>query len=248
MLSYHGTAMSELISCILATGNRERFVRQALRCFSAQTYPHRELIVVDDGETPVAPLCRSTPGVRYIRLDRRTPTGTKLNLGIEAASGSILQKVDDDDYYAPGFLATAVGRVQASRSARAIAAWDCFLILLATGARPALYFSGYRWMAGGTLCFRRAVWQSAPFRDVAKDEDAYFLEDHTGPRLRVRAPEEYVLVRHGKNTWKRFGNGGQVDSGVRELERYPKSIAEVTGEEAARFYAGLGRVSRSAAV
>jgi glycosyltransferase involved in cell wall biosynthesis len=248
MLSYHGTPMSELISCILATGNRERFVPQALRCFVAQTYPHRELVVVDDGEVPVGRLCRATPGVRYLRLDRRTPTGTKLNLGIEAARGSILQKIDDDDYYAPRFLATAAERLQASRSARAIAGWDCFLILLAAAARPALFFSGHGWLAGGTLCFRRAVWEAAPFRDVAKDEDAYFLEDHAGPRVRIRAPEQYVLVRHGRNTWRRFRNGAGVEGFVRTLERYPKPIPEVMGEEAARFYTSLRGLTRSAAV
>ena len=240
--------MSELISCILATGNRERFIPQALRCFAAQTYPNRELIVVDDGEVPVGGLCGSMPRVRYLRLDRRTPTGTKLNLGIEAAAGSILQKLDDDDYYAPGFLATAVGRLQASRSARAIAAWDSFLILLAPAARPTLYFSGNGWMAGGTLCFRREAWQAAPFRAVAKDEDAYFLEDQTGPPLRVRAPEEYVLVRHGKNTWRRFRNGLGVEDFVRTLKPYPKSLEEVAGKEAARFYDGLRLLTRSAAV
>lgn len=248
MLSYHGQSMSELVSCILATGNRERFIPQALRCFAAQTYPDRELIVVDDGEVPVAGLCGSMPRVRYLRLGRRTPTGTKLNLGIEAAAGTIVQKLDDDDYYAPGFLAASVGRIQASRSARAIAAWDSFLIFLASAARPALYGSGSGWMAGGTLCFRREVWQAAAFRDVARDEDAYFLDDHAGPRLRVRAPEEYVLVRHGKNTWRRFRNGVAVEDFVRTLEPYPKSLEEVVGEDAARFYTGLPLLSRSAAV
>jgi glycosyltransferase involved in cell wall biosynthesis len=248
MLSYHGQAMSELVSCILATGNRERFMAQALGCFAAQTYPDRELIVVDDGEVPVAGLCGPAPRVRYLRLDRRTPTGTKLNLGIEVAAGSILQKLDDDDYYAPGFLASSVGRLQASRSHRAIAAWDSFLILLASAARPTLYFSGNGWMAGGTLCFRRQTWQAAPFRDVARDEDAYFLGDHSGPRLRVREPEQYVLVRHGQNTWRRFRNGVAVEDFVRSLKPYPKSLKELVGEDAARFYAGLPLLSRSAAV
>jgi glycosyltransferase involved in cell wall biosynthesis len=240
--------MSELISCILATANRERFIPQALACFAAQTYPHRELIVVDDGEVSVGALCRDAPGVKHIRLDRPTPTGTKLNLGMENASGSILQKIDDDDYYAPGFLATAVARIQGSPSPMGIAAWDCFLILLARSERQTLYFSGNGWLAGGTLCFRREVWAATPFRNVAKDEDAYFIDEAAGPFLRIRSPEEYVLVRHGGNTWKRFGDGDTVESWARTLERYPKGLAEVVGEDAARFYAGLRRITRSAAV
>jgi glycosyltransferase involved in cell wall biosynthesis len=238
--------LSELISCILATGNRNQFFPYALRYFAAQTYPHRELIVVDDGETPVADLCAGQAGLKYIRLDRRTPTGTKLNLGIDLARGTILQKIDDDDYYAPGFLATAVSQMKGSSSRDVIAGWDSFLIYLASAARPALYYSGTGWLAGGTLSFRRAVWDAAPFRDVPKNEDWYFTKDHPGPYLRISSPEAYVLIRHGRNTWKRFHDGDAVDSWVRTLERYPKSISEIAGEDSARFYAGLRRLGRSA--
>ena len=58
----------ELISCILATRNRPQFVEQALRCFEAQTYRNRELIVVDDGELNVRDLCLNRHGVRYVLI------------------------------------------------------------------------------------------------------------------------------------------------------------------------------------
>lgn len=230
--------ISELVSCVMATRDRGRFIPQALGCFAAQTHPFRELIVVDDGEDSVEALCRGVAGVKHLRLDRRTPTGRKLNLGFECAKASILQKLDDDDYYGPDFLATAAARIQASRWRRAIAAWDCFLVHLAGSAE--LRFSGYGWLAGGTLCFRREVWESGPFRAVARDEDAMFLEDHPGRRLRVRdAPEQYVLVRHGRNTWNRFRTGADVDEYLRGLSAYPKTLREVVGPEAAKFYSGL---------
>jgi O-antigen biosynthesis protein len=230
--------MSETVSCIMVTGRRNRFIPQALRCFGAQTYQHRELVVVDDGEEPAGRHCEGVSGVKYIRLDRRTPTGRKLNIGIENASGSILQKWDDDDYYAPEFLKTSVARIQESASPRRIAAWDSFLILLAGSTR--LYWSGPGWRAGGTICFRRQVWEQAPFRGVAKDEDAFFLEDHAGRPLRIHAPELYVLVRHGANTWDRFRNGAEVDSYVRSLKTTGKHIRDVVADRAsARFYERL---------
>lgn len=229
---------NELVSCVMATRDRRRFIPHALGCFAAQTHPFRELIVVDDGEVSVEALCSGVAGVKYLRLDRRTPTGRKLNLGFECAGGSILQKLDDDDHYGPDFLARAAARIQASRWRRAIAAWDCFLVHMAGSAE--LRFSGHGWMAGGTLCFRREVWESGPFRAVARDEDATFLEDHPGRRLRVRdAPEQYVLVRHGRNTWRRFSNGTDVDGFLRALNVYPKTLEEVAGPETANFYAGL---------
>ena len=40
--------MSIRVSCVLATGNRPAFTRQAIRCFLRQTRDDSELIVVDD--------------------------------------------------------------------------------------------------------------------------------------------------------------------------------------------------------
>jgi glycosyltransferase involved in cell wall biosynthesis len=230
--------MSEFVSCLLATGNRHRFFQQALRCYLSQDYPHRELIVVDDGEQPVGDHCVKVEGVRYLRLDRKTPTGTKLNLAAEAAAGTILQKLDDDDYYRPEFLATAVGRLLAGDWRRSIAGWDCFLVLLA--GEKELHFSGNGWFAGGTLCFSKKLWQGKPFRDIPVDEDHWFLEDHGSRRqLRVYEPEQYILVRHGRNTWRAFGNGQNADEYLRSLPLYPKAISEVVDAEALRFYQAL---------
>src|SRR5215831_17693241 len=107
--------MTPPVSCILVTRDRPAFFRQALRCFSAQDYPHKALIVVDDGTTAVGPQCAGLPDVKYIRLTSSAPTGTKLNIGIEAARGEIVQKLDDDDFYAPGFLSAAVRRLSRAR-------------------------------------------------------------------------------------------------------------------------------------
>src|SRR5438045_4215489 len=135
--------MKPLVSCVLVTRDRPGFFRQALRCFAAQDYPNKELIVVDDGGTPVDTLCDGVPGVRYLRLEEFRPTGTKLNLGVDAARGDILQKLDDDDYYAPGFLSSAAARLARARRSDALVCWCCFAVLIA--GEPRLYFSGHGW-------------------------------------------------------------------------------------------------------
>lgn len=228
-------AAPQLVSCILPTCDRADFFPQALRCFLRQTYTPKELIVVDDGGQPVEHVCAGIDCVRYVRLGRVTPTGTKLNIGIEHARGDILQKLDDDDYYHPGFLRTAVATLS-SRTPAALITWDCFLILMAGESRAR--YTGHGWTAGGTLCFPRRVWESSPFRDVAADEDWWFLNDHSSEIATVCAPEQYMLVRHGRNTWA-HEEAGPVDDRLRQLPFYPKPLECVVDRHDLEFYRSL---------
>ena len=227
-----------LISCVMATGNRPRFFRQALRCFARQTYPNRELIVVDDGQPPVEEMCGGIDNVRYIRTGSPAPAGTKLNLAIEAARGEILQKLDDDDYYHPEFLATAAAHLPAEQQESTLVAWDCFLIAIAGEKR--LRYSGYGWRAGGTFCFSKQMWRRKPFRDISRSEDSWFAHDHQPAIVRVREPERYILVRHGGNSWTQMQGGLDADQFLATLQEYPRSMEEVMADpEDVKFYRSL---------
>jgi glycosyltransferase involved in cell wall biosynthesis len=232
-------AVDEFVSCVMATRNRRHFFRQAVRCFLRQTYKHSELIVVDDGERPVAELCPRSARVRYVRLPRLTPTGTKLNIGIKEARGTVIQNLDDDDYYHPDFLKLAVSRLPDKNRTRCLVGWDCFLVLLAGEAR--VCFSGHGWVAGGTFCFSRELWERTNFRDVPRDYDDWFLRDLQPEVVPVCAPEHYILVRHGRNTWKRMRNRQRVDDFFRGLPKYKKPLADLVDPRAQAFYRSLAR-------
>ena len=229
--------MKPLISCVLVTRDRPGFFRQALRCFSAQDHPNKELVVVDDGETPVASMCDGVAGVTYLRLTNRTPTGSKLNLGIDAARGDILQKLDDDDYYGPKFLSTAAARLGRARRPDALVCWCCFAVLIK--GDPRLYFSGHGWKTGGTLCFHRALWRRHQFRDLYSSSDSWFIRDNDPAIVRVcGATDQYMIVRHGANTWTRIVGHESIESYFR-LHPYTRTLRRLVGRANAAFYQAL---------
>jgi len=230
-----------LVSCVLVTKDRPAFCRQALRCFAAQDYPHKELVVVDDGVEPVDRLCAGVAHVKYIRLTERTPTGTKLNIGIEAARGNLLQKLDDDDYYAPAFLSAAVTRLRRARESKPIVVWCCFAVLVA--GEKQLYFSGHGWKTGGTLCFRRSLWKTTRFRNLYASSDSWFIRDSGASIVRVCASDQYVVVRHGANTWNAIKGYASAEAYFR-LRPYPKRIRAIVGARNARFYQALMAAER----
>jgi len=220
----------------MATRDRHDFMPQALRCFLRQSYPNRELVVVDDGETPVEALCRGQSGVRYLRLTQPTNTGTKLNIGIEEALGDVIQKLDDDDFYHRDFVRLSEARLPRRPAPRTMVAWCCFLVLLR--GEPRVRHSGHGWTAGGTLCFQRALWRRTPFRDVPRRVDAWFLFDHKPRLLRVCAPEHYILVRHGENTWRQMEGGG-VDEFFQKCAVHQKRVRELVESGDLHFYRRL---------
>jgi glycosyltransferase involved in cell wall biosynthesis len=227
------------VSCVMATTGRFRFVRQATRCFLRQTYLNAELIIVDESTPGVEDLCSGIRSVRYLRAPAGTSLGAKLNLGVEQAQGTIIQKIDDDDFYGREFLECAVTSLEDSAAARALVAWDCFLVLLA--GDPRIRFSGHGWAAGGSLCFHRELWTKAKFRNIPNAVDAAFLADTNAEIRRICAAHLYLVIRHGRNTWVRDNNGQSVDDAFRDAPDSGIGIRQLTEPIDYPFYEALMR-------
>ena len=199
-------SVQPLVSCVLATAGRARFLAQAIKYFQRQTYEPRELLIVDDQGAPAAHVVPDDPRIRYLASDGPTPLGGKLNLAIAAARGSIIQKLDDDDYYHPDFLVATTGALRGPNAAATIAGCASFLVLIAATGHLTFSGSGQGWCAGGTLCFHRELWERRPFRYLPRAEDSWFLNDHAPARARIERPHLYILVRHGEgHAWTRTG-------------------------------------------
>jgi cellulose synthase/poly-beta-1,6-N-acetylglucosamine synthase-like glycosyltransferase len=76
-----------LVSCIMPSFNRRRFVPRAIMYFLRQDYPNKELVLVDDGTDPIGDLIPADPRLHYIQIPQRASRGAKRNLACEQASG-----------------------------------------------------------------------------------------------------------------------------------------------------------------
>ena len=93
------------ISVIINNYNYGRFVAQAIESALAQTYPHKEIIVVDDGSTDDSRtvLQRYEGRVRLI-LKENGGQASAFHAGFAAAQGEVICFLDSDDYWAPTLL------------------------------------------------------------------------------------------------------------------------------------------------
>jgi glycosyltransferase involved in cell wall biosynthesis len=191
-----------LVSCIMPTHNRRRFVGQAIRYFLRQDYPQRELIVVDDGDDAVGDLVPDDARIHYVHLSERRSVGAKRNLACQLGRGELICHWDDDDWIAPHRLRLQVAGLRDS------GADVC-------GTRELLHYrpkAGDAWLyrslpedgvyvVGGSLLFRRSSWAANPFEDRHLGEDTVFVRQFRIDRVYAMTDASfYVAVIHDRNT------------------------------------------------
>jgi O-antigen biosynthesis protein len=192
-----------LVTCIMpTTADRRAFVPQAIRSFLRQDYPHCELLVLDDGATPVAYCVPSHDRIRYLRLDGKRTIGAKRNLACEQARGDLIVHWDDDDWYPP---------TRVSRQVRAMIDGDADVC----GSSSLFFYDpsvdraweyryeggGVSWVAGTTLAYRRRFWQAHRFPEIQVGEDAQFIWSGKGAKVcDLRDSTLSIAMVHSANT------------------------------------------------
>ena len=99
--------MTPLVSIIVPCFNAERFLAATLDSAFAQTWPHTEVILVDDGSTDGSLALARTYESRGLRILIQPNRGAAAarNTGLRAARGEFIQYLDSDDLLAPDKIA-----------------------------------------------------------------------------------------------------------------------------------------------
>lgn len=103
-----------LVSCICGTYNRppshQHLLEEAIESFLRQTYPNKELLVLNDCSRQE--LVCDAPGVRVVNLSERLPSlGDKWNAAIRLSRGELIAPWNDDDISLPSRLSFSVERL-----------------------------------------------------------------------------------------------------------------------------------------
>jgi len=97
------------VSVIIPAYNSGPYLTETIESVLRQTYPHREIIVVDDGSTDDTParVARYGPALTYIR-QAQGGVGAARNRGVAAARGDYIALLDHDDLWVPEKLEVQV--------------------------------------------------------------------------------------------------------------------------------------------
>lgn len=98
------------VSVIIGTYNQQEFVQETVESVLAQTYPHVEIILTDDGSTDATPAIlgeyarRFPERIKLVLSDRNTGIPANFNRGLALRSGDFIVCLDGDDLMLPAKL------------------------------------------------------------------------------------------------------------------------------------------------
>ena len=101
-----------LVTVIIPTFNRAESVLEAIQSVKLQTYPHVQIIVIDDGSTDnTREKLTAIEGIEYY-YQRNGRQASARNLGLRYAKGEFIATLDSDDVWNEDFLSECMRIIQ----------------------------------------------------------------------------------------------------------------------------------------
>lgn len=201
------------VSVITCT-HRPHSMEQVLANYLRQTYGRRELIIVLNGEgmdlgewqARVA----AYPDIRVFQLDAHLTLGDCLNFAVDQARYDYLARFDDDDYYAPHYLAASMSAFSQTH-AGVVGKCSIYvyfesrnLLAIAIPDGDNRYSQG---VAGATMVVRKSVFDRVRFPSRNQGEDNGFMEECVRQGIPIYSTDRfnYVYIRRSdreSHTWQ----------------------------------------------
>jgi glycosyltransferase involved in cell wall biosynthesis len=199
-----------VITCTNRTDSLDRIMANYLR----QVYPRKELVIIvnsnhvniSEWQNRVA----DHPDIRIFHVDAEKRLGFCLNYAVDQSAYEYIAKFDDDDYYAPNYLKSALD-IFPSIHAGIVGKCAMFVYFEASGTlaislpnHENVYEDG---VAGATMIIRREVFNQVRFPDLTEGEDSMFLGKCREAGIAIYATDRFnfVAIRRSdveSHTWK----------------------------------------------
>lgn len=211
------------VSILLCT-NRPHRVANALQGFATQENVDLDVVMVAHGFDPSADQIQdaiATSGidcVTTIAADSELTLGECLNLAVEASTGEVLAKMDDDDFYAPRYLADLLDALDYS-GADIVGKQAHYMYVESQNAT--LHRFGHRehrftdFVMGPTITGYRRVFDQIPFQRRNTGEDSSFLAAVIEAGFSIYSADRFNFVqRRGSDghTWQ-VSDAGVLSTG-----------------------------------
>lgn len=205
-----GSSLISIICCTI----RQHLMENVFNNYERQTWKEKELIIVlNKGDMDISQWeqrgkCASNVTV-YSSKEEWT-LGESLNYAIEKAKYPFIAKFDDDDDYAPNYLAKSMetlvktnADVVGKQSVFMYFEKEKILVIQKPGKENQFVNQGIK---GATLLFKKEVFENVRFPALNLGEDTFFLRECARNRFKIFSTDKhnYVCLRKSNpahHTW-----------------------------------------------
>lgn len=198
--------------------------------FIAQTYDHKNLIVLDDDDCPAFPDGIDLRSVRYSRLKITYHIPEKLNMACEIAKDAdIIAKFDSDDFYSPDRMAFQVRRLE--ETGKAVTVYREILFHDVNTNEAYKYRINSKWGTGTSLTFLRSFWMQNRFNEkYFTGSDNRFIKAAFDAKQLDSIPDEHkhivARIHDGNTSHKRQIKKHRAE----DSNYYPVPLSELPAE------------------
>lgn len=201
-----------VVSVVIPTRNRAAMLQRAVQSVLAQTYPHLEVVIVDDAsndETKNVVRVFQDSRVRYIRHEVNRGGSAARNTGVCSATGEYIAFLDDDDEWEAQKIEMQLASIGGYDAVMCTASLNGRSVLQRR-PRPAVEPDVLRkrmFPYGGTgvLLARARVLREIPFDETLPKYQDWDLVIRIAARYRI-AYLNMALVRFNEGSHERISN------------------------------------------
>ena len=213
-----------LVSILVPAFNAAPWIRDTIQSARAQTWPNKEIVVVDDGSTDRTAEVVERLEAPDVRLFRQTHGGSSAahNHAFRVSRGAFIQCLDADDLIAPDKIAVQMTRLLDRPTAIAGGAWARFVrdsseARFRSDARP-IDLTPEEWLrrecTGGMPMLQPGIWLAARETVEAAGpwDERLSLNNDFDYGVRLLLASDYVLSCPGARLYYRSGNQSSLGS------------------------------------
>lgn len=195
-------AVDRSVSAVVPT-NRLHELDNVFGNIARQRHRDTELVLVlhgldvDEAELQRRATEAGVPRLVIVRADASLTLGSCMNLGVQASSGRYIAKMDDDNFYGPGYLSDLLDAFSYS-DASIVGKWCHLVWLRSTGAVVLRYpdseHAYERRIQGGAMLFDGDLVRQVGFSDIPRAVDSDILDRSMAEGAKVYSADRYNFV------------------------------------------------------
>jgi len=194
------------ISCLCHTKNKRAILERAIRCFKAQTYRNKDLLIIFEDNNTIAPEVLADindASISYLKIpsELKLSLGEQRNMAVQHCKGDYFCIWDDDDWYHSCRLEHQMNSILFSQKPSSMLS---FYIMFDEYENQA-YLSQIRLYESSLLCKKTVFNGDTIYAPLHKMEDTHLSNNLIAKNyvFPLVMPQLYIYNYHGNNTWHR---------------------------------------------